>query len=81
MPSRIDDAIDDDFDVVLVLLVERRCVLDRVEDAVDADAGEARLLPLGKLLAVFALAAANDGREQIVAAAFGKLPSCGRPSG
>ena len=33
-----DDAVDDDLDVVLVLLVERGGVLDRVELAVDADA-------------------------------------------
>ncbi len=33
-----DDAVDDDLDVVLVLLVERRGFLDRVELAVDADA-------------------------------------------
>ncbi len=76
-----DDAVDDDLDVVLVLLVERGRVLDLVELAVDADAGEARLLPLGELLAVLALAAANDRREQEVAAAVGQATSRGRPSG
>src|SRR3712207_7952243 len=39
-----DDAVDHHLDVVLVFLVERRRVLDRVKLAVDADAGEARLL-------------------------------------
>ena len=67
-----DDAVDHDLDVVLVFLVERGGVLDRVELAVDADAGEARLLPLGELLAILALAAADDGGEQIVAAALGQ---------
>ena len=43
-----------------------------VELAVDADAGEARLLPLGELLAVLALAAADDRREQVMAAAVGQ---------
>ncbi len=67
-----DDAVDDDLDVVLVFLVERGRFFDRIKGAVDPDAGEARLLPLGKLLAVLALAAADDGGEQIVAAALGK---------
>ena len=69
-----DDAVDHHLDVVLVLLVERRRFLDGVELAVDADAGEARLLPLGELLAVLALAAADDGREQVMAAALGQAP-------
>ena len=76
-----DDAVDHHLDVVLVLLVERGRVLDRVELAVDADAGEARLLPFGELLAVLALAAADDRGEQVMAAAFGQRPSPGRPSG
>ena len=67
-----DDAVDDDLDVVLVFLVERGGVLDGVEFAVDADALEARLLPLGELLPVLALAAADDGGEEVVAAAFGQ---------
>ena len=67
-----DDAVDHQLDVVLVLLVERGRVLDVVELAVDADAGEARLLPFGELLAVLALAAADDGAEQVVARALGK---------
>src|SRR5690348_5226745 len=55
---------------MLVLLVERGGVLDVVELAVDPDAGEPRLLPFGQLLAVLALAAANDGRELVMTAAF-----------
>ena len=65
-------AVDDDLDVVLVFLVERRRVLDRVEFAVDADPGEARLLPLGELLAILPLAAADHRGEQIMARAFGQ---------
>ena len=76
-----DDAVDDDFDVVLVFLVERGGAFDVVEDAVDADPGEARLLPFGELLAVLALAAADDRREQIVAASLRAIASPGRPSG
>ncbi len=59
------DAIDHHLDVVLELLVERGGVLDRVHLAVDAHAGEARLLPFGQLLAVFALAPAHDRGEQV----------------
>src|SRR5690349_4991672 len=43
-----------------------------MELAVDADTLEARLLPLGELLAVLALAAADDGSEEIVPAALGE---------
>src|SRR4029079_4404660 len=67
-----DDAVDDDLDVVLVLLVERGRVLDRVELPVDAGALKALFLPFGELLAVLALAAANDGREEVMAAALGE---------
>ena len=76
-----DDAVDHHLDVVLVLLVERGGFLDGVELAVDADAGEAGLLPLGELLAILALAAADDRGEQVVAAAFGQRHRRGRPSG
>src|SRR5690606_27295368 len=60
-----DDAVHDNVDVVLVLLVELRRVRDFVEGAVDLDALEALLLQLRQLLAVFALAATHDGREQV----------------
>jgi hypothetical protein len=46
---------------VLVLLVERRSVLDGVHLAVDADALEALLLPVGQFLAELALAADHGG--------------------
>ena len=58
---------------MLVFLVESGGVLDRVKFAVDADAGEARLLPFGEFLAIFALAAANHRREQEMARAVGQL--------
>ena len=67
-----DQAIDDDLDVVLVFLVERGGFVDLVDLAVDADTGEARLLPLGHFLAVFALAPAHDGGEQVGARALGQ---------
>ena len=41
-----------------------------VELAVDAHPGEAGLLPFGQLLAILALAAADDGREEVVARSF-----------
>ncbi len=59
------DAVDHHLDVVLVLLVERGRLFDGVDLAVDAHAAEAGLLPLGELLAVFALAPAHDGGEQV----------------
>ena len=57
--------IDHDLDVMLELLVERGSFLDRIQLAIDADTGEARLLPLGHFLAIFALAPAHYWREQI----------------
>ena len=64
------DAIDHHVDVVLELLVERRRVPDLVELAVDLEPLKALLLQLGELLAVLALAAARDRREQIKPRAF-----------
>ena len=66
---------------MLEFLVELRRVADLVELAVDLDALEALLLQLGEFLAVFAFAAAHDGREDHQARAFGQLPARGRPSG
>ena len=60
-----DNAVDHDFDVVLELLVERRRIGDLIKLAVDLEALEAALHPLGDLLAVFALAAAHDRGQQI----------------
>ncbi len=59
------DAVDHHLDVVLELLVERRGLGDLMEGAVDLDALEAALHQLGQLLAVFALAAAHDRRQQV----------------
>ena len=67
-----DDAVNHNFDVMLIFLVERGRFFDGVEFAVDADAGVARALPLGEFLAIFALAALNDWREQEGACAFGQ---------
>ena len=67
-----DDAVDDHLDVVLELLVERRGLGDLVERAVDLDALEAALHQLGQLLAVLALAAAHDRRQQIEPRALGQ---------
>ena len=55
---------------MLVFLIERGRVLDRIELAVDPHPSEAGLLPFGEFLAVLALAAAHDRREQVMAAAF-----------
>ena len=57
---------------MLILLVERGRVFDQHHFAVDADAGVARLLPFGEFLAIFALAPAHDGGEQVEARAFGQ---------
>ncbi len=59
------DAVDHHVDVVREFLVERRRLGDLVERAVDLDALEALLEELGELLAVLALAAAHDRRQQI----------------
>ena len=65
-----DDAVDHDVDVVLVFLVERRHVGDLVEGAVDLDALKPLLLEFGQLLAVLALAAAHDRRQDVEPRAF-----------
>ena len=67
-----DEAVHHHVDVVLELLVELRRVGDLVEGAVDLDALEALLLQLGELLAVLALAAAHDRRQQIEPRALGQ---------
>ena len=59
------EAVHHHVDVVLVLLVERRRVRDLVIGAVDLDALETLLLPLGELLAVLALAPAHHRGEQV----------------
>ena len=71
-PFADDQPVDHHLDVVLVFLVERGGFLDLIELAVDAHAGEAGLLPLGKLLAILALAAADDRGEQEEPRALGQ---------
>ena len=66
------DAVHHHVDVVLELLVERGRVLDLVECAVDLEPLKALLLQLGDFLAVLALAAAHDRRQQIEPRAFGQ---------
>ena len=55
--------VDDDRDVVLVLLVEHDLLVEPAQLAVDLDAGEALGAQLLELLAVLALAPADDRRE------------------
>ena len=64
------DAVHDHVDVVLVGLLQRRGVLDRVVLAVDLQALEALPLPVGDFLAVLALAVAHHRREQEEPRAF-----------
>ena len=67
-----DQPVDDNLDVMLVFLVELRRFLDIVKLAIDPDAGKARLLPLEQFLAIFALAATHDRREQEEAGFLGQ---------
>src|SRR5580704_14677388 len=60
-----DDAVDDDFDVVLDLLVERRRIGDLVELPINLEPLEALFHQVGDLLARLAFAAARDRREEI----------------
>ena len=64
------EAIDHNVDVVGEFLVERRHLGDLMERAVDFDALVALLHELGEFLAVFALPAAHDRRQQINPRAF-----------
>ncbi len=73
MSASHDDAVHDDVDVVLEFLVELGRVADFADVAVDLDALEALLLPLGQFLAVLAFAAAHDGREDHQARALRQL--------
>ena len=70
-PGPDDHPVDHHLDIVLQLLVEGRRLLDLVELAVDLDPLEAALLQLGQLLAVFALAPAHDGGQQIEPGSLG----------
>ena len=65
-------AVDHQLDVVLQLLVELGDLVELVQPAVDLDPLEALALELGQLLAVLALAAAHDRRQQIEPGALGQ---------
>ena len=67
------EPVDDDLDRVLLLLVEVDLLAQFDRLAVHADAREALLADLLEELRVLALAAANDGREQLDARAFRQL--------
>ena len=66
-------AVDHDLDLVLTLLVQRRHVVQVVELAVDPDPLEALPQQVAELLAILALAAAHDRRQQEQARALGHL--------
>ncbi len=66
------DAVDHDIDVVREFLVERGRLRQLVEGAVDLDPLESLLEIFGELLAVLALAAAHDRRQQIEPCALGQ---------
>ena len=63
-------AVDDHFDGVLFVLVERDLVAKLVHRAIDAHPHETIGLQLTKFLAIFALAPAHQRRQQQQAAAF-----------
>ena len=67
-----DEAIDDHFNVVFELLVENRRVGDLIKLSVDLQPLEAALQIFRDFLAILALAAANDRRQQIEARALGE---------
>ncbi len=64
------EAVDDDLDRVLELLVERRRLVERVRLAVHPRPAEALLLELAEQLDVLALATPDDGREHLEPAAL-----------
>ncbi len=66
--ARLDrEPVDDDRDVVLLLLLQRRRLGQRIHRAVDEDAGVALALELGEQVDVLALAAADHRREHLEA--------------
>ena len=67
-----DQPVDDDVDGVLVLLVQRRRLGQRVRLAVHADAAEALGLQVPERLDELALAPADDRREDLEARALGQ---------
>ena len=65
-----DNPVDDDVDIVLQLLVERRRIDDFMVSGVDLDALKTAPRELGEFFSVFALAPAHDRRQQIEARAL-----------
>src|SRR5208283_4780575 len=65
------EPIDHHLDRVALILVEQRLLAELVKLAVDLHAHEARALHVGQLLAVFALAIANDRRQHVKPRAVG----------
>ena len=65
-------AVDHQLDVVLDLLVELGDLIQLVQPAVDLDPLKALALELGQLLAVLALAAAHDRRQQVEPGTLGQ---------
>src|SRR5260370_6535362 len=62
--ARLDEqAVDHDFDGVVLALVEGRKIVERVKLAVDANADVAVLREFFKFLAIRAFSSAHDGRE------------------
>ena len=68
-----DEAVDDDLDVVLELLLERGRLGELHDLAVDPGAREALALQLLEQVGVLALAAADDRREHLVPRALRQL--------
>ncbi len=71
-PALDHDAVDNDVDIVLEVLFQLGRVFNGVVMAVDLQPLEALFLQLGDFLAVLALAAADIGRQQQQARAFGQ---------
>jgi hypothetical protein len=73
-PGRLHgEAVDDDFDRVLLLLLQRRRLGERDDLAVDPGAAVALGLQLAEELGVLALAPAHHGGEDLEADALGHL--------
>src|SRR5262249_33151994 len=67
------DAVDDDRDVVLALLVEVDVFVEVADLAVDPGAGEAALARVGQHFPLLALALLDERREQGKPGSFGEL--------
>ncbi len=65
--------VDHHLDVVFEFLIKRGRLFDRIDLAINPDAGEASLLPFGKFLAIFTLAPAYDRGQQIPSGTLGQF--------